>query len=120
MKPLTHALLSVKKYGGKVEDYLPVHDFFDSSKATFADPRHRAILHSTFGIFLVERIFGQYVTNSEGRMVATRDLGEEHVFQDLGQIPTVERWLRNMTIEQWMSGPVRKGNKPGKKIMKVD
>jgi hypothetical protein len=34
--------------------------------------------------------------------VCVRDLGEEHVVEDLGTIPTVEQWLRNMPIEPWM------------------
>jgi hypothetical protein len=109
MKPLYHANASVKRYGGKVEDYLPVHNFFDSSKQCLADVRHRAILHSSFGIFLLEKVFGDYITNSEGRKVCVRDLGEEHVIEDMGTIPTMERWLRNLPIEDWMhSGHKRK------------
>jgi hypothetical protein len=30
--PYHHALSSVKKWGGNVEDYLPLHDWFDASK----------------------------------------------------------------------------------------
>jgi len=109
MKPLYHANASVKRYGVKVEDYLPVHNFFDSSKQCLADARHRAILHSSFGIFLLEKVFGDYITNSEGRKVYVRDLGEEHVIEDMGTIPTMERWLRNLPIEDWMhSGHKRK------------
>jgi len=37
-----HALSSVKRFGGKPEDYLPIHEFFDESKSHFADFRHRA------------------------------------------------------------------------------
>lgn len=103
MKPLYHANASVKRYGGKVEDYLPIHNFFDSSKQCLADVRHRAILHSSFGIFLLERVFGEYITNSDGRNVCVRDLGEEHVVEDLGTIPTMERWLRSLPIEDWMT-----------------
>ena len=84
MKPLYHANASVKRHGGKVEDYLPIHNFFDSSKQCLADVRHRAILHSSFGIFLLERVFGEYITNSVGKRVCVRDLGEEHVIEDLG------------------------------------
>lgn len=109
MKPLYHANASVRRHGGKVEDYLPIHNFFDSSKQCLADVRHRAILHSSFGIFLLERVFGEYITNSDGKQVCVRDLGEEHVIEDMGTIPTVERWLRNLPIEDWMhSGHKRK------------
>ena len=104
MKPLIHAKISVKKYGGKVEDYIPLHDFFDSSKAAYPNMKHRAILHNSFGIFILERIFGTYITNSDGKMVSVRDIGEDHVMDDLGFIPTVENWLETLPLEGWMSG----------------
>lgn len=104
MKPLVHARASVRRYGGIVEDYLPIHDFFDGTKSAWADTRHRAVLHSTYGIFLVERVFGTYITNSEGRQVSVRDIGEDHVVEDCGFIPTIERWLRALPVEPWMRG----------------
>lgn len=108
MKPLIHAKISVKKYGGVVEDYLPIHNFIDSTKSSMPDIRHRAILHSAFGIFMVEQVFGVYIKNSTGKDVSVRDLGEEHVIQDLGFIPTLEKYLNHMTIEPWMSGTLKK------------
>jgi hypothetical protein len=104
MKPYLHANLSAKKYGGKPEDYYDFHEFFDSSKAAVADVRHRAMLHSAWGIYLASRVFGEYLTNSEGKKVSTRDLGEHHVIQDLGFIPTMQDWLDEMPIKSWMSG----------------
>lgn len=108
MKPLIHAKMSVKSYGGVVEDYLAIHDFIDHSKSSVADVRHRAMLHSSWGIYLVEQMFGTYLTNSDGKQVSTRDIAEEHVIQDLGFIPTMERWLSTMPIEPWMSGTLKK------------
>jgi Domain of unknown function (DUF6915) len=108
MKPLIHARMSVKKHGGCIDEYIPIHNFIDSSKATMADVRHRAILHSSFGIFVAERVFGTYITLSSGKQVSVRDIAEEHVFQDLGFIPSVEKWLRGMHPEDWMYGPVAK------------
>ena len=32
-----HALSSVRKWGGAVDDYLPLHQWFDESKAITAD-----------------------------------------------------------------------------------
>jgi len=104
MKPYLHAKLSVKRYGGKPEDYQAIHDFFDSSKVAYANVAHRAILHNSFGIFLAEKLFGVTLTNSDGKVVSVRDIAEEHVFQDLGFIPTVESWLKNLPIEDWMLG----------------
>jgi primosomal replication protein N len=43
--PYHHALSSVKKYGGKVEDYLAIHEWFDESKMIVADFRYRALRH---------------------------------------------------------------------------
>jgi hypothetical protein len=104
LKPLIHAKITVKKYGGHVDDYLPIHNFIDSSKAAMPDMRHRAVLHSSFGCYLAEQVFGTYITNSDGKLVSVRDVAEEHIIQDLGFIPTVEKWLSNLTLEPWMSG----------------
>jgi hypothetical protein len=108
MKPHLHARLSVKKHGGQIDDYLAIHEFFDSSKIAMPDVRHRAMLHSAWGIYLLEKIFGNRITNSDGKEVSVRDLGEEHVLQDLGFIPTMQDWLSKMPIEDWMSGTLKK------------
>lgn len=102
MKPYVHAVNSVRRYGGVPEDYIHIHDFFDSTKAAWADIRHRAVLHSTFGIFLVEKVFGTTMINSEGKVVNIRDIGEDHVVEDCGQIPTIEKWLSKIPVEDWM------------------
>lgn len=116
MKPLIHAKISVKRYGGKVEDYLDIHNFIDSSKSNLADVRHRALLHSSFGCFLAERVFGTYFTNSDKADISVRDIVEEHIMDDMGFIPTVEHWLRNMRIEPWMNGTVKKTRSKSKFI----
>ena len=108
MKPLLHSNLTAKKYGGQSDDYLPIHNFIDHSKAAMPDVRHRAILHSAFGCYLVEQVFGTYITNSEGKRVSTRDIAEEHIIQDLGFIPTMEHWLKKLPIEPWMSGTMKR------------
>ena len=50
--PYHHALSSAKKWGGAPEDYLPIHSWFDESKAITADFRHRALRHHAEGIFM--------------------------------------------------------------------
>ncbi len=97
-----HALSSVKKFGGKVEDYQAIHDFFDESKAHFADFRHRAARHHSEGIFICEKIFGTTIKNSDGREIPVRLIGEQHVQEDLGWIPTLADWLRCIQPEEWM------------------
>ena len=43
--PYHHALSSVKKWGGTVDDFIVVHSWFDQSKEITADFRHRALRH---------------------------------------------------------------------------
>ncbi len=71
MNPYHHALSSARKHGGEPHDYLPLHAWFDESKAFFPDIRHRALRHHAEGIFLAERIFGPTLTNREGRVIPT-------------------------------------------------
>lgn len=104
MKPFLHANSSAKRLGGKPEDYLPIHEFMDSSKAHIADARHRALFHSTFGCFVVERLFGAVAKNSDGKEYSPRDVAEQHCVEDLGHIPTVGDWLADMPLKQWMGG----------------
>ena len=108
MKPHIHGKIHAKKYGGKPEDYADIDDFIDSSKAAVPDARHRAILHSAFGCFIVEQVFGRTRVNSDGKEYSPRDVAEDHIQQDLGFIPTMEKYLDCMTIEPWMSGTLKK------------
>lgn len=100
--PYYHALSSAKKHGGRPEDYLEIHAWFDQTKAHLPDARHRMVLHNSFGIFLAEQQFGVTITNSLGKEVPTRLIGEQHVMEDLGRIPTLEQCLGGMEIKEWM------------------
>lgn len=107
MKPYVHAKVSCKRWGGLPEDYIDIHNFIDQTKMCMPDIRHRALLHSSFGCFLVEQVFGINIKNSDGKDVSPRDVAEQHIIEDLGFIPTVERWLGTMPIEGWMSGTLK-------------
>ena len=98
----------MKNFGGQESDYQEIHDFIDSSKAVVADMRHRAVLHSAFGIFIVEKVFGTLITNSDRERVSTRDIAEKHVLEDLGKIPSLQDYLDHMELATWMGGPTRK------------
>ena len=102
--PYHHALSSMRKYGGCVDDYIAIHDWFDASKQHFADFRHRALRHHSEGIFMAEQVFGATIVNSDGRVVPVRYIGEQHVNEDMGRIPTLADWLRNIAPEPWMMG----------------
>lgn len=105
--PFHHSLSSVKKWGGAVEDYLLLHQFFDASKEMHGDFRHRALRHHAQGIFELERLFGVTITNSAGRVVPVRWVGEQHVIEDCGFIPSLSDWLKHIEPQPWMNSPRR-------------
>ena len=107
MNSFLHAKSSAKKYGGILEDYVEIHNFIDSSKATIADVRHRGLFHNSMGPFVAERIFGVCIKNSIGKDVSVRQICEDHIIEDLGFIPSVDKWLGNMAIQPWMGGSMR-------------
>jgi hypothetical protein len=100
--PYHHSLSSVNKWGGSVKDYLPIHTWFDKSKEIIADFRHRALRHHAEGIFMAEAIFGSTITISTGRIIPVRWIGEQHVREDLGFIPSFADWVRAVRPEPWM------------------
>jgi hypothetical protein len=54
---------------------------------------------------MAEREFGPVITNSQGRQVPTRFIGEQHVKEDLGRIPTMADWFGHISKQPWMSKP---------------
>jgi hypothetical protein len=111
--PLHHAISSQKKHGGTVDDYIKLHNFFDETKAHFPDMRHRALRHHSEGIFWLEQQFGTYITNSDGKMIPVRAIGEQHVMEDVGWIPTIADYLKEMNQAGWMYKPGE-----GRKVLK--
>lgn len=106
-KPWKHAESSARRFGGVPEDYIELHDFMDSSKSTMADSRHRALTHNSWFVGPggpLERIFGHTITNSDGRQVSVRELGEQHVLEDYAGrfIPSPQDFLSNMELQEWM------------------
>lgn len=111
--PLFHAISSKKKHGGTVEDYIKIHNWFDETKAHFPDMRHRSLRHHSEGIFWLEQQFGTYITNSDGKMIPVRAIGEQHVMEDVGFIPTIADYLKEMNQAGWMYKPGE-----GRKLMR--
>jgi hypothetical protein len=107
--PYYHARSSARKWGGDPADYQPIHDWFDATKAHLPDLRHRALRHHSEGIFLAEQVFGTTITNSSGRAIPVRQVGEQHVLEDLGRIPTAADWLRELQLKPWMLRKARLG-----------
>jgi hypothetical protein len=101
--PYYHAQSSARLFGGKPEDYLAIHHWFDETKESFCDFRHRALRHHAEGIFDCERIFGTTIINSDGKAVPVRYVGEQHVKEDCGnRIPSVADWLSQIQPQPWM------------------
>ncbi len=97
-----HAVSSARKWGGKPEDYQPVHDFLDGSKIIMADFRHRALRHHAEGCY-AEALFGVTITNSAGKAVPVRLIAEQHIMEDLGRIPSFADWVRCIRPQPWMA-----------------
>lgn len=98
-----HAVSSARQWGGDPEEYQPLHDWFDESKMIIADYRHRALRHHAEGIWMLQRIFGTTLTLSTGRIVPVRLIGEQHVREDLGRIPSFGDWALRIQPERWMA-----------------
>ena len=102
--PVFHAESSVKRFGGKPQDYQAIHDWLDATKELFCDCRHRALRHHAQGVFEAERVFGLTLRNSDGAVVPVRYIAEQHIKEDCGGVvPTVADWLSRIRPEPWMS-----------------
>lgn len=98
-----HAVSSTKKWGGVPEDYLKIHQWFDGSKAFICDFRHRMLRHHAEGIAQAIEVFGPVIETSQGRKVPVRWVGEQHVREDFGFIPSFVDWVRAVKVEPWMN-----------------
>jgi hypothetical protein len=116
LKPLLHAKISARRFGGEPDEYIEIHDWFDQTKAHIPDARHRMILHNSFGIYLCEQQFGEivhghrmpYITLRSGKQVSVRDIAEQHVIDDLGSIPTLSEVFQDVAIPMEIRGGPRK------------
>lgn len=112
MNSYRHAQASAHKWGGEPEDYLPIHEFIDGSKRAFGDVRHRALLHNTWGCWVVQEVFGPMlvIEKREGgeKRIPVREIAEQHIIEDLGFIPTPGDWLEHMNMVTWMGGKQHK------------
>ena len=101
MKPYEHAEASAKVFGGEYKDYIEIHKWFDQFRFAVKDPNHRMFLHHTGGVLICEQVFGDYITNSDGKNVAVRDIAEHHIVVDVGEMRTPQEWLDNIGAPDW-------------------
>ncbi len=106
-KPHKHAESSAKTFGGTADDYLPIHLLLDSSKAAFADNRHRALTHNSWFVnHILPKIFGDTILNNAGEKVSVIAIAEQHLLEDFSHafIPTAQDFLTQMDKCTWMHG----------------
>jgi len=105
MNPIWHSESAVKQWGGSIEDYLPLHEKMDCSKAWMSDNRHRCLTHTMFWIKeVMVPIFGSYITLENGKKISVKDICERHILEDFKMkfIPTPQDFIQEMDFKPWM------------------
>jgi hypothetical protein len=113
--PMIHAKSSVKRWGGKVEDYIQLHELIDSPKATMNNNTSRFLTHNTwFAYNIIPKVFGYNIVNSEGRSVDTVDIAMLHILEDFRMrfVPTPQDYLKHMEVQAWMCNGVKDVDNP--------
>jgi hypothetical protein len=108
--PLLHSKSSVKRWGGEIKDYLPIHELIDSPKASMNNNTARTLTHNTwFAYVIIPKIFGYNIINSEGRSIDTVDIAMLHIAEDFRMkfVPTPQDYLKNMQLQPWMNNAVK-------------
>lgn len=88
-----------------MEDYMAIHAKMDCSKGYIADNRHRVLTHTMFWIQEVMiPLYGQTLTNSDGKIVSVKDVCEQHILEDYRHkfIPTPQDFIQEMEFKEWM------------------
>lgn len=95
MHPWDHARSSARVHGGTPEIYVPFHSWFDATKATLANFRHRALRHHREGIEEAVGIFGPRLQGAGNSPVDTESLGLQHLAEDVACAPLARDWLQH-------------------------
>lgn len=99
---MNRAKNSARKFGGVMEDYLPLHAWFCETQEWVDGKAHYAFRHHTQGIFEAEQKFGYVISNSHGKDIPTRILCEIHIKDELGFIPTALEVIQFLSVDKWM------------------
>lgn len=108
--PEIHAKSSVKRWGGKIEDYIGIHELLDSPKETMNNNTSRMLTHNVWFCYkIIPKIFGYNITNSDGKSVDTIDIAMLHVAEDFRMkfVPTVQDYLKHLDVQPWMNNGVK-------------
>ena len=110
-----HSQSSVKRWGGKVEDYLAIHELIDSPKACMNNNSSRLVTHNVWFCYnIIPKIFGYNLINSNGKRVDTIDIAMLHVAEDFRMkfVPTLEDYLKHLTLPSWIHNGVKDVDNP--------
>jgi hypothetical protein len=113
--PEIHSKSSVKRWGGKIKDYLPIHELIDSPKAAMNNNTARTLTHNTwFAYEIIPKIFGYNITNSDGKSVDTVDIAMLHISEDFRMkfVPTPQDYLKHLQLQPWMNNGVKDLDNP--------
>jgi hypothetical protein len=111
---LFHAKSSNKLFDVPLKQSLPIHNWFDGTKAICATFRHRALRHHAQGIELCKQIFDDVSFNiSDGlsvsilKTVTIDEIGRQHMKEDFGCLMDANKWWSEIELDSWMEKQVR-------------
>lgn len=110
MNPELHSKSSVKRWGGKIEDYIEMHRFLDSPKSCMNNNTARSLTHNTwFAYEVMPRVFGYNIINSDDKRVDVVDITMLHIIEDFRMkfVPTPQDYLKHMQLQPWMNNGVK-------------
>ena len=113
--PMIHSISSVKRWGGKVEDYIGIHELLDSPKATMNNQSSRCLTHNTwFAFTIIPKIFGYNILNSDGKSINSVDIALLHIAEDFRMkfVPTPQDYLKHLQVQPWMCNGVKDVENP--------
>ena len=113
--PMIHSISSVKRWGGKVEDYIGIHELLDSPKATMNNQSSRCLTHNTwFAFTIIPKIFGYNILNSDGKSINSVDIALLHIAEDFRMkfVPTPQDYLKHLEVQPWMCNGVKDVENP--------
>ena len=113
--PLIHSKSSVKRWGGKVEDYIAIHELIDSPKASMNNNSSGCLTHNTwFAYTIIPKIFGYNIVNSDGKSVDSVDIAMLHIAEDFRMkfVPTPQDYLKHLQVQSWMCNGVKDVENP--------
>jgi hypothetical protein len=101
------------RWGGVLNNYLALIDFFDKPREFAPDNPDAAALitHNSFGIFLAEELLGTVITLTETngqsqfpQIISTRSAAEDLVYARIGSIPPAGNLAAQTRLRLWMCG----------------